>query len=113
MIFSRCLFDGFFERPFRNSLSSVELIEQRLRLFQIERVEALGEPAVNWSEQFARLLYLTLVAPEAREAHCGAEFQDFACCALGRAVPPPRCGVVPTETWRDENPTRLQYRQRD
>jgi hypothetical protein len=38
-----------------------QLIEQRLRLFQIERVEAFGEPAVDRSEQFASLLRLALV----------------------------------------------------
>ena len=51
--------------------------QQRLRLLQITCVEALSEPAVNRSEQFARLLHLALVTPEAREAHCGAEFPGF------------------------------------
>jgi hypothetical protein len=32
---------------FRNWLSGVQLIEQRLRLLQIERVEAFGEPAID------------------------------------------------------------------
>ena len=48
-----------------------QLVEQRLRLFQIERVEAFGEPAVNRSKEFARFPQLALVAPEARETHCG------------------------------------------
>jgi transposase len=39
-----------FKRPFRNSLSCVQFIEQRLRLLQIARVEPLGEPAVHWSK---------------------------------------------------------------
>ena len=47
-------------------------MEQSLGLFQIEYVEAFGEPAVDRSEQFASLLHLALVAPEAREAHCCA-----------------------------------------
>jgi hypothetical protein len=38
------------------------------------RVEAFGEPAVDRSQQFASLLHLALVAPEACEAHGGAEF---------------------------------------
>src|ERR1700730_13299730 len=38
------------------------------------RVKAFREPAVNRSEQFARLLRLPLVTPEPRYAHCGAEF---------------------------------------
>jgi hypothetical protein len=32
------------------------IVEQLLRLLQIERVQALGEPAVERSEQFASLL---------------------------------------------------------
>ena len=55
-------------------LRSGERVQQRLRLLQIARVEAFREPAVNWSKQFARLPHLALVAPEAREAHCGAQF---------------------------------------
>ena len=51
--------------------------EQRLRLLQIARVEPFREPAVDRSKQFARLLRLTLVAPEAREAHGCAEFPGF------------------------------------
>ena len=39
--------------------------------------QTLSEPAVNRSEQFARLLRLALVAPEPREAHRGAEFPGF------------------------------------
>ena len=43
-------------------LSSGQLVEQRLRLFQIERVEAFGEPAVDRSEEIARLIPLALIA---------------------------------------------------
>src|SRR6202795_2679339 len=50
-------------------LSGVQLIEQRAGLLQIERVETLGEPAVDRRQQFARLLHLALVAPEPRHAH--------------------------------------------
>ena len=45
----------------------MQLIQQHLGLLQIERIEAFGEPAVDWREQFARLLHLALVAPEVRE----------------------------------------------
>jgi hypothetical protein len=62
------------KRPFRNWLSGVQLIEQRLCLLQIARVEAFSEPAVNRSKQFASFLHLALVPPEARKAHGGAEF---------------------------------------
>ena len=33
----------------------VPILQQRLRLFQIERVKAFSEPAVDWSKQFASL----------------------------------------------------------
>ena len=41
-------------------VSGRQLFEQRLRLLQIERVKPFSEPAVNRSEQFARLLHLAL-----------------------------------------------------
>jgi hypothetical protein len=53
-----------------------QLVEQRLRLLQIARVEPLSEPPVNRSEQFARLLHLALVAPEACQAGDSAKFQQ-------------------------------------
>jgi hypothetical protein len=60
--------------PVRYLVSSLvhsrrQLIEQGLGLFQIERVEALGEPAVDRSENIASLLPLALVAPQPRHAH--------------------------------------------
>jgi hypothetical protein len=54
--------------------SSGQLVEQHLRLFQIERVEAFGEPAVDRSEKLAGLLLLALVAPEPR-ARAQAPYQ--------------------------------------
>ena len=56
-------------------LSGVQFIEQVLCFFQIARVEPLCEPTVNWSQQFARFAHLAVVAPEACEAHGGAEFK--------------------------------------
>jgi hypothetical protein len=47
--------------------SSAQLSQQRLRLLQIERLKAFNEPAVNRSQQFARLLRFPLVTPEACE----------------------------------------------
>src|SRR5262249_17238048 len=51
-----------------------QLFQQRLRLFQIARVKPLRKPSAYRGEQFAGLPPLTLVTPEAREAHSGAEF---------------------------------------
>src|SRR5262249_33969922 len=54
-----------------------QLLQQRLRLFQIARVEPLREPPIHRSKQFARLLHLALGTPEPCEAHGGAEFPGF------------------------------------
>jgi len=61
----------------QNSLSVVQLGEQRLGLLQIERVEAFGEPAVDRREQLASLLRLPLITPKPRHARGGAEFPGF------------------------------------
>ena len=54
-----------------------QLLQQRLRFLQIARVEPFSEPPVNGSQQFARLLHLALVAPEAGHAHCYAKLPGF------------------------------------
>jgi hypothetical protein len=54
--------------PKPSERSSCQLIEQRLRLFQIERVEPFDEPAVDRSEKFAGLLPLALIAPQSLHA---------------------------------------------
>src|SRR4029077_3482701 len=59
------------------STSSSELVQQRLRLFQIARVESFGEPTIDRSEKLASFVPLTLVVPEPRHAHGGAEFPRF------------------------------------
>ena len=58
-------------------ISNDQLLEQRLSLFQIARVEPFGEPAVDGSKQIASLIPLALIAPEPRHARCGAEFPGF------------------------------------
>jgi hypothetical protein len=40
-----------------------ELVEQCLRFFQIAGVKALGEPAVDRSEEFSGLIPLPLIVP--------------------------------------------------
>jgi hypothetical protein len=51
-----------------------QAIEQHLRLLQIARLKPFRKPPVDRSQQFARFLHLALVAPEACEAYCGAQF---------------------------------------
>src|SRR4029077_2733817 len=64
-----------------------QLLQQGLRLLQIACVEPLSEPPVNRSQQFARLLHLTLITPEAREAHRGAEFPGFGLLLTSDLIP--------------------------
>ncbi len=47
--------------------ASAKLVEQRLRLLQTGRVEALGEPVIDGQEEVARFLCLALVALQAGE----------------------------------------------
>jgi len=54
-----------------------QLIEKRLCVFEIARVEAFGEPAVNGCEQIAPLGPAPLFAPQPREARRGAQFIGF------------------------------------
>src|ERR1043165_7457653 len=56
---------------------STKLIEQRLRLFKIRRVEAFGEPPVNGSEKVASLRNLAFVAQEVREPRPGTKLKSF------------------------------------
>ena len=64
-------------------MTLTERVEQRLRLLQIERVKAFGEPAVDRSEKLAGLIPLALIAPEPRHAHCGAQLPGL-CLLLTR-----------------------------
>ena len=68
----------FVNKPLRR-----QLLQERLRLLQIARVKPLREPPVNRSQKFARLPHLTLVAPEAREAHRSAQLPRL-CLLLPR-----------------------------
>jgi hypothetical protein len=52
-------------------------------MHSIECIEALGEPAVDWSEKIAGLIPLTLIAPEPRHAHCCAEFPGLCLLLTG------------------------------
>jgi hypothetical protein len=67
------------------SNSSDQLVEQRLRFLQIARIEAFGEPAVDRSEQFARLLRLG----RARDARGSRLVPRICCCWRAVAQMPP------------------------
>jgi TolB-like protein len=61
------------------------LLQQRLCLFQIARVEAFGKPAVDRSGKIAGLIPLTLIAPEPRHL-------AFCRLATASAMIAPLCG---------------------
>ena len=63
----------------------MQLTEQSLGLLQIERIEALGEPAVERGEKIAGFAAPVLFAPEARQADRCPEFQER--CALELSLP--------------------------
>ena len=64
---------------FETRMSRAQLIEQRLSFFQIERIEATGEPAVGQSKQIGCLILLSLIA-SAYMLINGRSSQGFACC---------------------------------
>ena len=61
----------------KNSVFSAQGIEQRLRLLQVLRIKSFGEPAVDLGQHLVSFFLLALLLPQAREAHCRAEFQRF------------------------------------
>jgi hypothetical protein len=61
-------------------LSNSQLIEQRLGLSKIERIEALSEPAIDRREKVAGLITLALIAPEPPMLIAERSSQNFACC---------------------------------
>jgi len=62
------------KRPFRNWLSGVQLLQKSLGLLQVERIEALGEPAIDRRDQFASLPRLPLITPQPCDANRRAQF---------------------------------------
>jgi hypothetical protein len=57
--------------------SRCQSVKQGLGLLKVERIEALGEPAVDRSEKIAGLLMLALIALEPRYTHRRAELPGF------------------------------------
>ena len=65
----------------------IQFVEQSLGLLQIERIEPFGEPAVDRCEKLAGVIPLALIAPEARHAHCRAEFPGLCLPLTGDGEP--------------------------
>ena len=68
-----------------NPSGSGELVQESFCLFQIGRVEAFSEPAVNRRQQLARLRPPVLFAPQPREADGGAQFPELGLLLHGDA----------------------------
>src|SRR6516164_186192 len=71
--------------PAMLTTGSRQFLEQRLGVFQVGGVEALGEPAVNRRQQIARLGPPALFAPQPSEIAGGAQFERFRLLGLGDA----------------------------
>ena len=54
-----------------------QLIKQRLSVLEVDGVEALGEPVVDFAEHRARLVMAPSVAREARKAARSLTMRDF------------------------------------
>ncbi len=62
---------------------SRQLIQQRLRVLQVRRIETFGEPIVDRTEQITGLRALALVAPEPGEAGRCSQLEELCALPLG------------------------------
>src|SRR6516165_780981 len=69
----------------REARLRIELVEQRLCLFQIGCVEAFSEPAIDRREQIVRFGAAALVAPQPGETGRGPQFPELGLLLLGNA----------------------------
>jgi tetratricopeptide (TPR) repeat protein len=68
-------------RPGCRRVSTLKLPARRAAPLPLsDRASPLSEPAVDRREKIASLVMLTLITPQPRHAHGGADFQDLACC---------------------------------
>jgi len=65
------------KRYFDGEWDYVSSSSNALASFKGRRVQAFGEPTVDWREQFARFGALALIAPQASEPNGRAEFPKF------------------------------------
>jgi len=54
-----------------------QLFQQHLSVLQASSVKPLGEPAIDRHQEITRGVPLTLLLPQTREAHGGAQLQGF------------------------------------
>src|SRR5436309_10589886 len=58
-------------------------IQQCLRLLQIRRIKAFGEPAIDGCQEVMGFLAFALPLPESSETCCCTEFERFGLLVLG------------------------------
>ena len=58
------------------------MVDQGLRLIEIEGVETLGEPAIDGRKHLVTLLTPALIAPQADEARRGPQFERLSLLPL-------------------------------
>jgi hypothetical protein len=58
-----------------DTFALLELLQQRLRVDEVLRVEAFGEPGVDRGKEVARVGAPALIAPQARKARRGAQLE--------------------------------------
>ena len=63
--------------------SGAQLVEKGLSFLQIDRVDALGEPAIDWSEKIAGLIPLALTALKPRHADRRARLPGLCLLSVG------------------------------
>src|ERR1700745_3784159 len=63
--------------PLVHAHLAIQFIEQRLGVFQVGGIEALGEPAVDSAEHRARFVAAIGFAQQSRETRRGAQFKKF------------------------------------
>jgi len=54
-----------------------QLVKQDLGFLEVARLEAFGEPAIDWRKEVSGLIPLTLVAPEPRHAHGSPQLEGL------------------------------------
>ena len=68
----RATIDGRLADPWARRRGAGKFIQQSLRILQVRRLEALGEPAVDGGEDVLGLASFVLLDPKPREGHGGA-----------------------------------------
>ena len=62
-----------------------QCVEQRLRVLEVSRVKALGEPAVGLHRQPSSFVALALALPQPTQAHRRPQLQGLGLLAAGKS----------------------------